>query len=462
MRNWNVALRAQANDTLEIAVFDVIGKGFFGDGVDSKDVLARLRAAPKAKTINLRVNSIGGLVGEAKAMVNLLAERSAAGVEIVAYVDGLAASSAAYLLTAADRVVMPSNTFQMIHGVRGTIRGQAEELAEAALFMQRENEQLAEAFAAASARRGKKKTKEDYLAIFASRKDMYFDADKAIEWGLADEKREAATQIAAILADVSHTEMDGAPGALFKAGFVSISGEPYISPGPSVPGRTQVTGQQEQKNMKTISIAVIAALLGMTAEAAEAAEEKDILDGLKKKLEPQPASIALSGVKLLGVATEAEATQQIHEYQRTELTLLGSTNKPTLAEAMTVVLGWKTKADTADKLTTQVGELTESARIAKRDGAIEKLSREGLLPPAKHAWARQQFATADAVETFCAGMPKGFFASVTEQTDGTVMLTLSDEERQVCKHLNIAEKDYLEQKKLDMQNQRGRAPQVGV
>src|SRR6185436_14957765 len=99
-RTWNVAIRAKGEEALEIAVYDIIGKDFFGEGISSKDLLAKLRSAPKAKTIDLRVNSIGGLVDEAKAMVNLLHERAAAGVEITGWVDGLAASSAAYLLTA--------------------------------------------------------------------------------------------------------------------------------------------------------------------------------------------------------------------------------------------------------------------------------------------------------------------------------------------------------------------------
>lgn len=220
-RAWNVAVRAQGESTLEVAVYDIIGRDFWtGEGITSQDFLDKLRAAPKATKIELRVNSVGGLVDEAKAMGNLLAERAASGVDVVGFVDGIAASSAAFLLTFAKRVVMPSNTFQMIHGVRGGVRGTAEDVESGAKLMRRLNEQLAEAFAAASARRGKAKSKADYLAAFA-KGDLYLSADEALEWGLADEKLEA-TKLAACLADLS--AIQDAPAALLAAPFVSLNG----------------------------------------------------------------------------------------------------------------------------------------------------------------------------------------------------------------------------------------------
>jgi ATP-dependent protease ClpP protease subunit len=231
-RPWNVAIRAKADDALEVAVYDVIGRDFWtGEGVTSQQFLDKLRASPKAKKIDLRVNSNGGLVDEAKAMVNLLHERAASDVEIIGWVDGVAASSAAFLLTAAKRVVMPANTFQMLHGVRGGARGTAEDLEAAAAIYRRTNEQLAEAFAAASDRRGKKKTKADYLAAFAAG-DLWLNADEAIAWGLADEKLETSVKVAACLADLS--EFDGAPEAIKTAPFVTLTGKAEIEPAAAI------------------------------------------------------------------------------------------------------------------------------------------------------------------------------------------------------------------------------------
>jgi len=183
--SWSFRVEAKAQGDIEIAVYDIIGKSFFGDGVSAKDVLDSVRKSPNAKRITLRVNSIGGVVDDARAMVNILRERAAAGVEIVAYVDGIAASSASYLLTAASRVIMPANAFLMFHQARTGVMGNASQMTNAAEFLRKTNEQLAEGYAAASARRGKNKTKADYLAAF-DKGDTYLTAAEAIDWGLAD------------------------------------------------------------------------------------------------------------------------------------------------------------------------------------------------------------------------------------------------------------------------------------
>lgn len=450
-RGWNVALRAKSTTELEIAVYDVIGQSFWGDGISSKDFLAKLRAAPDAKKISLRVNSVGGIVDEAKAMVNLLLERAANGVEIVATVDGLAASAASYLLTAATRVEMPANAFQMLHGVRGGVRGTAGDLEEAAALFRRMNEQLAEAYAAASERRGKKQTKATYLELFAAG-DTYLDADQAIEYGLADAKIETL-KAAACLADIG--DLSSAPAELRSAPYVVLASAapPQDPAGPDARQSNPLPIIGKEDNMKMISLAAIAAVLGFTAEQIEKAEEKDILDaaGKLKEQASQPAAISVSGVKLLGVANEAEATAKIQEFQRGMMQLLGTTTKASIAEAMAVVLEWKTSGEQVGDLTRQVAKLTEESRIAKRDAAIEKMSREGTLPPARHEWARAQFTTADAVETFCAGMPKGFFSSIrneiTEAEDGAA-LALTSDEKQICRVLGMTEAQYLEEKKL--------------
>ncbi len=216
LRVMAFALRNEASDSLDLVVYDVIGKNFFGEGISAGDVVNKLQAAPKAKTINLRVNSRGGLLDDAKAMVNLLTERREAGTTINGFVDGLAASSAAVLLTAAGNVKMPANAFQMVHQVSARAAGNAGDLEAIAAQMRRENEKLAETFAAVSTRRGKTKTKQQWLDLLMSG-DVYMDAAQAIEWGIADEKVEDL-KIAACLADLSDAK--GAPEALLLAPFV--------------------------------------------------------------------------------------------------------------------------------------------------------------------------------------------------------------------------------------------------
>lgn len=199
-KSWTVALRAPTAEKLEISVYDIIGESFFGEGVSAKDVLAKLSAAPKATEITLRVNSAGGVVDDAKAMINLLAERKAQGAKVHAFVDGLAASAASYLLTVADHVTVASNAFVMFHQARTGRMGNAKEMAETAEMLSRVNEQLADGYASASSRRHRDKSKDDFLRAMANG-DTYLDADQAIEWGLADAKSEPLKAVA-ILADI--------------------------------------------------------------------------------------------------------------------------------------------------------------------------------------------------------------------------------------------------------------------
>jgi ATP-dependent protease ClpP protease subunit len=323
-RAWNVAIRAQGESALELVVYDVIGQNFWtGEGITSKNVLDKLRSAPKAKKIDLRVNSVGGLVDEAKAMVNLLGERGAAGVEIVGWVDGIAASSAAFLLTAAQRVVMPANAFQMIHGVRAGVRGTAEELEAGAALMRRTNAQLAEAFAAASARRGKGKTKEDFLAAFAAG-DLYLDADQAIEWGLADEKLEA-TKLAACLADLTdfgEARLGEIPAPVRAAPYVrltAVATPPALTP-PTTPPSPEAREQEppsnlgEETNSMTLSKIIITAL-ALSDDADENAAVAAInklktsasIGGEIEQLLGQSGRAAVGAVKALKDAQAAQA-----------------------------------------------------------------------------------------------------------------------------------------------------------
>ncbi|PPA82513.1 Clp protease ClpP [Brevibacillus laterosporus] len=66
------------------------------------------------KTLNMYVNSPGGSVFTTIAMINQL-ERKKSNLTINAYVDGIAASAASFLIMKADNIYMYKNTFLMIH-----------------------------------------------------------------------------------------------------------------------------------------------------------------------------------------------------------------------------------------------------------------------------------------------------------------------------------------------------------
>jgi ATP-dependent Clp protease, protease subunit len=66
------------------------------------------------KTLNMYINSPGGSVFTTIAMMNQL-ERKKDKLTINAYVDGVAASAASFLIMKADNIYMYENTFLMIH-----------------------------------------------------------------------------------------------------------------------------------------------------------------------------------------------------------------------------------------------------------------------------------------------------------------------------------------------------------
>lgn len=454
-KSWTVALRSTGADTLEIGIYDFIGESIFGEGVTAKAVLAQLRAAPAAKSITMRINSSGGDVDDAKAMINLLADRKANGVRVEAIIDGMAASAASYITTVADKVTMPSNAFLMFHQARTGRMGNASDMLSASELLTRVNEQLAEGYAAASARRGKEKTKADYLAEMA-KGDRYLSADEAIEWGLADEKTEPLKAVAC-LADIS--QLVGAPVALIEAPYVAHEA-------PVAPAVVAVVARPLDPARAHTSVELLGAIAAAETNQSPATPALEPIALAKKEFtimtEPvappvqaasEPASVTVSGVKLLGVTNEAEAATKIQDLTKLSMAVMGATQSGSNAEALAKILAWKEGADQTAGLLKQVHDLRASTVSARRDGAIEKLSREGRLSPSQHEWARANFASAEQLETFAMTLPP-MAAIGAQEPNGSEQLTLNETERKVCASLGIPESEYLEQKKLEAKNRK--------
>src|SRR5690554_1610966 len=110
-----------------IWLYDVIGDEMWG-GVSAKTFVKDL-AAVTAPTIHLRINSPGGDVFDARAMVTALRQHPA---RVIAHIDGLAASAASYIALAADEVEMADGAFLMIHNAWGVVVGNRHDLLDMA------------------------------------------------------------------------------------------------------------------------------------------------------------------------------------------------------------------------------------------------------------------------------------------------------------------------------------------
>ena len=180
-------------ESVEIDIYGDIGEDIWGEGdtsVGAKAFLDMVRDA-KGKAIDLHVNSGGGSVFDAFAMMTALRNHDG---KVTAHVDGIAASAASFLLAAADEVRMSSTAFVMIHDASTVAFGNSGQIRETADWLDMIDRQLAGIYA----KRGNRTEAEFLTAMDAT---TWFTADEAVEWGLADYIDEAVAAAACITAD---------------------------------------------------------------------------------------------------------------------------------------------------------------------------------------------------------------------------------------------------------------------
>ena len=191
MQFWK--LTNATDESVDIDIYGDIGEDVFGESdtsVGAKAFLDMLRDA-KGKAIDLHVNSGGGSVFDAFAMMTALANHDG---KVTAHVDGVAASAASFLLAAADEVRMSSAAFIMIHDASTVAFGNSSQIRETAEWLDMIDGQLAGIYA----KRGTK-TEAEYRQAMDD--TTWFTAEKAVEWGLADYVDEAVAAAACITAD---------------------------------------------------------------------------------------------------------------------------------------------------------------------------------------------------------------------------------------------------------------------
>lgn len=168
--------KAGAPDEAELYLYDVIGYDWWSDGgVTAKQFAADLRSLGD-KTLHLHVNSPGGDVMDGRAMAAALAQYPG---KVIAYVDGLAASAASFLIMHADEVEMTEGAFVMIHnGWTMTMGDRHEHLATAELLAKVDDSIVTDYLTRA-------KVDEPQLRAWMDA-EKWFTAAEALEAGLID------------------------------------------------------------------------------------------------------------------------------------------------------------------------------------------------------------------------------------------------------------------------------------
>jgi ATP-dependent Clp endopeptidase proteolytic subunit ClpP len=163
------------NPFAEIMIFDAIGTSFFGEPtVSAKSFIDGLAELGDVPEIKLRINSPGGDVFDGVAIYNALKNHKA---KVTAHVDGLAASAASFVAMAADHIVMPSNSFMLVHNASGFAMGQADDMRAVASDLDRIDKSMTATYVARtgqSAARVRSLMKEDRLMDAAEAKELGF------------------------------------------------------------------------------------------------------------------------------------------------------------------------------------------------------------------------------------------------------------------------------------------------
>ena len=160
------------SDTTTLSIFDEIG--FWG--VQAKDFLGQL-AGVKSKELSVEINSPGGDVFAGLAIYNAL---RASGKEITVKVLGVAASAASLIAMAGDKIVMPKNTFLMIHNPWSMVAGNASELRDAADMLDKIGSSLKQTYASRTGL-----SDEEISTMLEA--ETWLTADEALAKGFATE-----------------------------------------------------------------------------------------------------------------------------------------------------------------------------------------------------------------------------------------------------------------------------------
>jgi ATP-dependent Clp protease, protease subunit len=156
----------------EIWLYDNVGEW----GISSNTILEQVKEAGDAP-IDLHINSPGGGVFEGYTIFNILAAHKPG---VTVYIDGLAASMAAYIAMVGRPIKMASNAMLMIHNPTGSGEGDAQKMRKSADLLDKVTTSFAQAFI----NRGM--LTADQVAQMMD-EETWFTADMALAANLVDE-----------------------------------------------------------------------------------------------------------------------------------------------------------------------------------------------------------------------------------------------------------------------------------
>ena len=282
MTDW-YEIRMSAPRTADIDILADIG-GWW-DGIDAATMVREIRDLD-VDEIRLNINSGGGSVFDAVAILNALRQHPA---KVVANVLGLAASAASFIACGVDETTMSANSTMMIHDGSGIAVGNAQDMHEMADLLDKLSDNIASIYAAKAGG-----TPDSWRETM--RAETWYTADEAVEAGLADrvvdvakaDPPEASTaETRAHPTTVEDVRRALGLSASIAANSLAAAAAAHIKTPVSVEPGNQETNKEDAVN-HTEFLNGLRARLGVTD--ADATEET-ILAALDESLaeQPQPA-----------------------------------------------------------------------------------------------------------------------------------------------------------------------------
>jgi ATP-dependent Clp endopeptidase proteolytic subunit ClpP len=172
-KSW-YEFRQAVDGGVEVYLYEEIGLWGITASQFQKDWKAAIKGA---KRVDVRLNSPGGSVSDGTAIYNLIKQSKP---EVTVWIDGIAASVAATIAMAGDKVVMGANTLLMVHNPWSFAMGDARELRRMADVLDKFKDSSMTAYVEKSG-----KTTEEVAAIMDA--ETWYTAQEAVDAGFADE-----------------------------------------------------------------------------------------------------------------------------------------------------------------------------------------------------------------------------------------------------------------------------------
>lgn len=270
-REWFRVENAASSDRAVVRIYDAIG-GWFG--VWASELVEQLDAIT-APVIELRVNSPGGDVFEGLAIMNSLRAHPA---RVIAYVDGMAASAASYIVVGgADEVVMGLGTELMIHNPSAMTWGDADLHRDSADRLDAIRDNLATVY------HGKAGGElADWVAAMAA--ETWYSAAEAVAAGLADRVD-------------NDVRVDDSATNRFNLSVFNYAGRAQ-APAPQTPDAAPAAGSiTTQEGSRTVAftdeqLTTMRQQLGLAEDADEATIVAGLQEALAEQAEPTPPTTA--------------------------------------------------------------------------------------------------------------------------------------------------------------------------